>query len=330
MARRSSWAMSRNVSTATMVAAGAALLLVLLQRHDFGRVLDTLHYAGWSILFVVALHLPQTLVAASAWRPLIAGEPPSLWTIFAIRWTRDSVNTLLPVARVGGDVVRVRLLARQDVPIVDAAASAVADVTLEMAAQIVFTIGAVALLMAGPHALGAGPLALWATFGCTVATAAFLGAQHLGLLKLFERLASRIERVATLRELSGLHERVLALYRQPRRIAPSACGHLLAWLLGGLETYAALTIIGLHAPAREAIVIEALVHASRAAGFFIPGALGVQEGGYILVCGLFGIAPHDALALSLIRRLRELIVGVPGLIAWHQFERPAVPAAEAA
>ncbi len=60
--------------------------------------------------------------------------------------------------------------------------------------------------------------------------------------------------------------------------------------------------------------------AARSAGFAVPGALGVQEGGLIVVCGLFGIHPDMAIALSMLKRLRELVIGIPGLIAWQLSE----------
>ena len=67
--------------------------------------------------------------------------------------------------------------------------------------------------------------------------------------------------------------------------------------------------------------------------FFVPGALGVQEGGYLLICAMFGVSAPSALALSLIRRIRELALGVPGLLLWHRMEggrtahKPAVAGA---
>jgi len=60
--------------------------------------------------------------------------------------------------------------------------------------------------------------------------------------------------------------------------------------------------------------------AARSAGFVVPGALGVQEAGFIVVCDLFGIPPDAAIALSMLKRARELVVGVPGLIAWQWSE----------
>jgi putative membrane protein len=321
--------MKRSAMAATLI--GLALALTLLLGNDLGRIGLILLAARWSILIVVALHLPQILFSTLGWRALIAPPSPDLWTLCRLRWIRDSVNTLLPVARVGGDFIRVRLLAARGMPLIAAAATTVGDVSLEMGTQILFTMGAVMLLLAGSHYGDALPLGLAAVAGSVVLTALLYGAQRLGLFRLIERLAERLaERGggwARLGTLSGLHEAVLALYRHPRRIWLSGGHHLLAWLLGGLETYAALRILGLPAGVREAIVIEALGHAARAAGFLIPGALGVQEGGYLLICTMFGIGPQDALALSLIRRIRELILGVPGLILWHQLEHGPAPSA---
>ena len=76
-------------------------------------------------------------------------------------------------------------------------------------------------------------------------------------------------------------------------------------------------------------MVESLGQAIRALGFAIPGALGVQEGGYVLICGLFGVPASSALALSLIRRAREIALGVPGLAVWHWSEaRPGVVGAK--
>ncbi|MDB5694273.1 MAG: hypothetical protein JWO81_3336 [Alphaproteobacteria bacterium] len=315
--RRFAAFLARRGSALAAILVGLGLAFTLLLGNDLGRIGRILLAARWSILIVVALHVPQTFFSVVAWRRLLVPSPP-LRILYAFRWIRDSVNTLLPVAQVGGDFVRVRLLAARGLPLTAAAASGVVDVSLEMGTQILFTLGAILLLLAGPHLGDAGPVALAAAAGSVAVAALFFGAQRIGLLRLAERLA---ERGGGWDRLSGLHEAVVALSRERRRLWLSGVLHLVAWLLGGLESYAALKVLGLPGGVREAIVIEALGHASRAVGFMIPGALGVQEGGYVLICAMFGIGAPGALALSLIRRVRELILGVPGLILWHRIER---------
>jgi uncharacterized membrane protein YbhN (UPF0104 family) len=139
------------------------------------------------------------------------------------------------------------------------------------------------------------------------------------VVKLINKLAS-VQDWGALGETSGLHAAVVALYRQPGRLISSAAWHLGAWMLGAVETYVAMTVLGFHPTFAEAFVIDSLGQGIRAAGFAVPGALGVQEGGYILICGLFGLDADQALALSFVRRIRELVLGVPGLVAWTRME----------
>jgi uncharacterized membrane protein YbhN (UPF0104 family) len=103
-------------------------------------------------------------------------------------------------------------------------------------------------------------------------------------------------------------------------LAQASAIHVLAWALGTFEVWLALTAMGVHVGLAEALVIESLGMAARSAGFVVPGALGVQEAGFILVCGLFQIHPDTAIALSMVKRVRELAVGLPGLIAWQWSE----------
>jgi hypothetical protein len=82
----------------------------------------------------------------------------------------------------------------------------------------------------------------------------------------------------------------------------------------------------------EAVIIESLTQAVRGAAFAVPGALGAQEGGLIVLCAIFDVPPEAALALSLVKRIPDLVLGIPGLLAWqaiegwHFYERAAVTA----
>jgi hypothetical protein len=70
----------------------------------------------------------------------------------------------------------------------------------------------------------------------------------------------------------------------------------------------------------EALVIESLMQAVRGAAFAVPGALGAQEAGLILLCGVFQIPADQALALSLIKRAADLMIGMPSLVALQVLE----------
>jgi putative membrane protein len=305
---------------------GLGLAVTLLASNNLGLIAQALLDAGWGIVPVVILHTPQTLFSALGWRTLIdAPRPPKLWLLFKLRWIREAANALLPVAQIGGDFVRTRLLAQAGVPLRAAAASSAVDLSVEMTAQIVFTLLGVALLLIGPHLGDVVPLCIGATALGALIAVAFMASQRFGLFKALEPLVARfaVGQWAFIGELSGLHEAVVGLYRRPRRIL--ACGglHFVSWALGALETWAALAALHVAAGLREAVIIEGLGQAVRGLAFFVPGALGVQEGGYLLICAMFGISAPSALALSLIRRIRELSLGLPGLLLWRHMEARA-------
>ena len=68
------------------------------------------------------------------------------------------------------------------------------------------------------------------------------------------------------------------------------------------------------------LVIESLLYAARSIAFAVPNAVGVQEGAYILLGASFGLSPETALALSLLKRARDLTFGLPALVTWQFLE----------
>ena len=95
---------------------------------------------------------------------------------------------------------------------------------------------------------------------------------------------------------------------------------MLAWALGAAEIWLALYFMDIPVTIADALLLESLILAVRAAAFFVPGAVGVQEGAFVLLGAAIGLSPEVALALSLIKRVRELVIGVPALLAWQVAE----------
>jgi len=71
----------------------------------------------------------------------------------------------------------------------------------------------------------------------------------------------------------------------------------------------------------EALAIESLTQALKSAAFVLPSGLGVQEGGFVLLGSLLGLQPDEALAVSIAKRIPDLVLGLPSLAAWHAIER---------
>lgn len=289
--------------------AGLAIAAVLIAGNDIRAIFDKLRIAGWAIVVPVLLHLPQIAASGIGWRVLVVADSRRA---ILLRWVKEAVNGLLPIAQIGGDMVRVRLAATAGLSTPVAAAAGLVDIVAELAAQLLFTlIGAAWLAARGDLRPAAVVIA-----ASLVAGALLCVAPRLGAVRLLERV------VATgVPDARGLDAETRRLFGQRRRLLSSGAWHLASWLLGVPEMFAAMTVLGLHPVWREAIVIEALVQAARIGGLVVPGALGVQEGGYVLVAGLFGIAAPAALALSLVRRFRDLTLGLAGLVPWAILER---------
>lgn len=301
---------------AWLLVLGIALLAALLAANDASAVARAVAHAGWRALAVVAAHLPVIFAAAVGWVVLLhPRQRPSLAEAFRLRWVKEAVNGLLPVAQVGGDIVRARLAVNDRLSPRQSAASCIVDAATGMVSLVLFLIIGLAvgvLAVDDPRLLRIGA-PLVAAGVALVLLLAFSG--RLGLLRLVDKAASLPRRAFG--HLAGLGRAVRAMTGRRRRVANSVGWHLLSWILGVAETWAAIWAVGLALGVQDALVLESTAQAARALGFLVPGALGVQEGGYVVVSAMLGVPADQALALSLLRRGRELALGAVGLVIWR-------------
>jgi len=309
-----------NATVTILLLAGVTLFVAILAWHGVGDVAALLGLAGWGLAALPLVYLLPMAVNTLAWRLLFPAPAPRWTRLFRVRWMGESVNNLLPVARVGGEMVRVRLLVIRGFAGSRVGATVVVDVTLAVLTQMGFALSAVALL-----ALHVGrPDLAWSVASGVAVMLGLVGVFYvLQRRGLFGALARRMVRLRGREwlELSGgaeaLDRAVDGLYRRRARVSAAAGWRLGGWVLGGAETWLALWLLGAPVSPLDAVILEGLWAASRAAGFAIPGALGVQEGGLLLFGTLFGLSPDVALGLSLAKRVRELALGLPGLAAWQ-------------
>ena len=308
---------------------GVGLAAWLLSSYGVLQVLDVLARVGWlGMLVIILFHLPQMVCSAVGWQVIATTDdglrPHPRWRMYLqLRWVREAVNNLLPLAQIGGEFIVARLLRRRGVPLASAIGGTIADLMMEMATQVLFTMLGVALLV---HLVGHTETADVGAKGLLLAAlvvAAAFAAVWLGLAAVIEkavlRMGGSLGWPATA-QIGGLHATLVGCFRSPGRIAGSASWHLASWLLGGVEVCLVLHFCGHDVGLGAGTIIESLGQAAKALGFAVPGAIGVQEGGYVVVCGLLGIAPEVAIAVSLVKRLREVVLGLPGLVVWHRTE----------
>jgi putative membrane protein len=306
--------------------AGAGLFTVLLIRQGAPQVGAAFVSAGWAIAAVVIYHLavPVFLDAIAWWLLFPNSDRLSLWQLFWMRWIGESVSTLVPSAAVGGDVVRARLAALHGASVPTAAASVLVDITLGVFVQIAFTLAGLALIVSvRGHEGFVRPTLIGALLGI-IAIVGFYIVQRLGMFRFIGVIISRLANSSDWHSLinSGqtLDRTIRTLYARRRGVIGCCVWTAASLVLGSGEIWIALHAIGLQATLVNALIFQSVILAIRSAMFPVPGALGVQEGGYVVVGNLLGIPGDAAFALSLIARVRELILGIPGLITWQLFE----------
>jgi len=289
--------------------------------------------AGLGPLALLIILLPSVLMYALetfGWR-LTLGRYAAVVAfsrLCAVRTAGEVVNMTTPIAYVGGEPLKAYLLQRSGVPLVDGLASVVTAKTTMTVAQIMFIVLGIGLAFRSLGASGASGgssdgtvLAAAVSVGLLLAfTAVFLLVQHrglfTGLLGLLRRLKIRIAYLEHREErLRELDRTIVNFYTRDRRGFLLSIGFcFLGWLAEALEVYAILYFLGGPAEFLTAISIGALSVFIKGGTFFIPGSVGAQEAGNLLLLVAFGYSDVTGLTFALLRRLRELVwIGI-GLV----------------
>jgi putative membrane protein len=305
---------------------GLSLLALLLWRADWTALLQLASIGGLSLLWLVPYRALYFLLYALGWRRLLRPYDPGaragLAYVLWVTTVREAVDRLLPVASVGGAFVGIRLLRWRGLAGVAVAATVIIEVLLTVVALYVFTALGV-LLLAGLATPGQQYRRL--------ITGLLLGLPVPALLGLLLRYGSVFRRLAAalgpLLGIPGVAAGAAALDEQlraclQRRAALTFAGalQLLAFLSASFEVWFLLRLFGHPVGIVPALIMESLMQALRHAAFMVPAALGVQEAGLIVLGHALGITPELALAVSLGKRLRELLCGLPALLSWQWLE----------
>jgi putative membrane protein len=266
-------------------------------------------------------------IYACSWRLLIPAQArPGFPLLFRLRWLGEAINSLLPIAQVGGDVVRARMLAARTGG-ATAGAAMVADLGIGVGTQALFAIAGVvafATSRGAPHPTRTIMLGVLGALG--VAGLLFLLLRK-GTARLLQTglrpWRGRLQRSwdAMTGTAVSLDAAMRELSRRPRDLAGATGWHLLGWFSHVAETWFALRIAGFPASWTVALAIESLSSTARAAAFFVPGGLGVQEGSVVYLAQMLGVPMEAAVVVALLKRVREVVVGVLGLASWAATER---------
>lgn len=276
-------------------------------------------FMGWTALCL--------LVMGAAWLAVAPGvERRHLPTFAWARMTREGATDVLPFSQFGGLVIGARTAIAGGIRPALVYASLIADQTTELAAQLVFTLFGVVMLSvalaSGGHRPQLLPMVLGGTAVLAAIMAGFAFAQR-PVLRMAQGLAGRLlpGSVAT---MAALTDELDAIYRRRLRVIGAFLLHLVAWVFAAFGAWVALALMGRPMPVASVLTIEALVFTLRTVAFAIPGGVGVQEAAYVLLGPVFGLPPDAALALSIVKRARDIAVGLPAVLIWQFLEVRAI------
>lgn len=300
---------------------GLAIATGVIAYTGYDPIMQALAQAGWGILWTSLYHLVTILLSVIGWRILIPGKKrPSLGFFFYLLWLRSSVNNLMPVARIGGEVVAVRIMTKHGIRKTLAIASTVVELTTSVIAVFLFDIVGIGLFTWHITDQKIGWKLLFGVLFSLPAIVAMVFVQRVGFFGLLSKLFHTMFRQSWTK-LAGsaakLDRAVHTTYRRYDRVLICSFWQLMAWTAGVGEIWLSLHFLGHPTSLLESFMLEALIQATASAAFVVPGALGVQEAGFVLFGHMLGLTPEISAAMALIRRCRDIIVFVPGLVVWQ-------------
>ncbi len=314
-----------NILTYIGLALGLLMLISLLIWQGVIDVLQLLLSSGWSLLWLPLIWLPSFIPATQGWRMLFKSrQSPEFVHAFLAMWMGRAVNNLLPVASIGGEIAKARLISLWGIKGIDAAASVMVDKVVQAISVALWGfIGVSSLLYLSNN----NTLALYAFIGFAVlalGAIGFLYVQKAGLLGILARLGGKLIKTEAWEGISfnarEIDAAIIEVYAAKTHFCMAIVYRTLGLALQTAEVWLACYLLGYPIGIIEAIMLKSLTSTLSDVAFVIPNGYGIQEGAFILVGSLVGLDANTALAVSLAIRIRDLLFDPAGLMTLHQIE----------
>ena len=271
---------------------GAVVWLAAAHRREIADAARQLRALSPVVVLVIPLFMAWNLAGVAGWRRLIeaadeGGPIPSPWTLWLIRLQAQAVNLLVPSGGVGGEVLRVTLLAKRTGRAVHGTSAVVLDNLASTSAGVLFSV---AWLATGRR--------LYPATGPSLAAVIIAGGALVTLCASFP-LALTVAARTRGRPAGKTLGPVLALFRDsPKRLAvgyaQSIAWHVGERMLTAGEIYVAMRALGLDATPWDALFATAMMTGLTLVFFFVPAQVGPAELGLVAAFSAIGFSPRPA------------------------------------
>jgi putative membrane protein len=303
---------------------GLALLTVLVIHADVPAMLHSWRLAGAASLWLVPYRLVFFALYAVGWRAMLrpfdpggkAGYGYVLW----VTTVREAVDRLLPVASVGGSVVGVRLMRWTGLAIVPVSATIIVEILLTLCALYLF--GALAtLILLGSGASGAHREVLAVlVLSLPIPLGSLLLLRYGAVFARLERFLGPMVGLSSGEAAASLDAELRACLGRIGTALLAGALQLAALISAAFEIWWAMRLFDHPISISSSVMLEGLTQAVRHLAFIVPAGLGVQEAALALFGHTLGISTELALAVSAVKRMREVLCGVPPLLSWQWLE----------
>ena len=312
----------RSFFRAALFLAGLLLFGWFLHRAGPREIFSAFTRLGWLAPMVLLPYALVYLADTLGWHFAFGQERQHglrFWRLVKIRWAGEALNSVVPSAYIGGEALKVRLLTKHGVPGVNGAASVVTGKTVQTVGQLFFlALAALALLQLTQAGSRARLAAVLGTGAIMLALAALFFLQRHGFFSLALRVIEKLRvpipvPTGSRQKLREIDDRILQFYRESRKHFLLSLGAYLAgWLLGVLEVAVIAALLGVPLHWTHAVVLEAFVGVGKIFAVVVPGALGVQETGILVLCRAVGLSDAFAMNYAILRRGREVVFALIG------------------
>jgi len=310
---------------------GLALLTILVVHADVPAILGTWKLAGAPLLWLVPYRLIFFVLYAIGWRALLRPFDPDGRARFGyVLWVatvREAVDRLLPVASVGGSVVGVRLIRWRGLATVPVSATVIVEILLTLMALYLFGALATVILLAQGAGVSHGQVLAVLVLSLPIPLGSWLLLRYGSVFQRMQRLLSPLVGLTGAEAASSLDADLRACLGRIRTLLMAGALQLVALISASLEIWWALRLFDHPVSAASAVMLEGLTQAVRHLAFIVPAGLGVQEAALVLFGHTLGVSTELALAVSAVKRMREVLCGLPPLLSWQWLEARRIGAA---
>ncbi len=321
---------------ATGLIFGFGLFFYVVQRIGLNTITEALGRVGWGFLPIIALNGMRHFIRAACIYLAVAPEHRTFdfRHALAARLGGEAVSVITFTGPLLGDLTKAVLL-KKNTAFTSSAAAIIVDNILYYVSVILMILLGIGVML---YTFGGGDVYLrYSIFGVSAFTLLIITGLILTVKFHFKPLSFAFKKLSGLNLLPKIihakkdyvrqiEDNVFDFYlnRKPAFYAVS-CLIISAHILSVCEVYLALRLLDLAAYPSTALIIESLTKVINMAFSFVPGTIGVYEGGNGVILNFLGYATAAGVALALLRRSAILFWTFVGLaiLLWRTLTRGA-------